>query len=362
MLYSFRIIVTILITIIIANVFSIYNISNKYLYKYIIINYVVVSLFGIIQLITYPSAMDFYNIFYKIGVYFPNPDPHNGRLISTYFDPNFLAACLIIPLTLILNQYIKNGNLKNLIGIVFFISIIILTVSRSGVLGICLILIINFILSIKFNDRKIDLKDAKMIRAFIIMITIGSFFIILTMFSNIPVFKRILNTKEDDSTYARVNSWSKGIEIINNGYGSENDSKIEKKEEKNDGIIDSSKDKNGKNHSRGNIFIGTGYNMLGFMESNQDKPKSISFGNDSSIMVILISSGIIGMIYFIYIIISTIYKLWKEKEESIFNEVIIEIIISSLIICNFNNLLFYTLWIFPVFLLLNINEINYIEK
>ena len=34
----------------------------------------------------------------------------------------------------------------------------------------------------------------------------------------------------------------------------------------------------------------------------------------------------------------------------------ITIIVVSMAVCNFNNLLFYTLWIFPIFILLNINK------
>lgn len=49
-------------------------------------------------------------------------------------------------------------------------------------------------------------------------------------------------------------------------------------------------------------------------------------------------------------------KGYKERFSFKNNLSMITIIVTSLAVCNFNNLLFYILWVFPIFVLLNINE------
>lgn len=364
LLYSGRIIATIFVAIAIVNIFKKYEICIDKVLKYIIYNYIIVLIIGIIQLMFFPKALDFYNIFYKIGVYFPNPDPHIGRLVSTYFDPNFLAACLIIPTILSLNYYTKTGKIRYLLYIILFIITIILTVSRSGVLGVCIALIVYFICTIKIQQRKLKI-DKETIRAFSIMLTTAIVFVFLTFFTNVRVFQRILNTSNDESTYARTEDWFRGINSLTNKQVDSEDEENKQglnQYDDNDAIED--KDKQGLNKDKNyvnttnNIFWGIGYNMLGFTESKSDKPSSASFGNDSSLIVIFISSGIIGTVYMIYVIGEWVIKTYKLREKSGNKVALITIIITSLIICNFNNLLFYTLWILPVFVLLNLENKN----
>ncbi len=346
LLYSLRIIATLCVAIAITNVFKKYEISRDKICNYIIYNYLIVVGIGLIQLIFFPVAYDFYDIFYNMGVYFANPDPHVGRLISTYFDPNYLAACLIIPSMLCLNYYAKKGSKLNLLYLVIFITAIVLTVSRSGVLGICIALFIYFISTIRIENKKIE-KSKTTIRALAIGIIVATIFAFLTFCTDVRVFKRILGTANDDSTYARISDWSKGLQTI-----SSDEEKAQKKEESE------------KIKSKNNLVIGIGYNMLGFTEANSSKASSASFGNDSSLLVILITSGTIGSLYFIYVITERLIRAYKERKKYTDNEALIAIIITSLVICNFNNLLFYTLWLLPIFTLLNLKkekDLNYQE-
>lgn len=345
-LYSARIIATLAVAIVITNTFKKYEISGSKICKYFINNYLVVGAIGIFQLIFFPVAFDFYDIFYNIGVYFTNPDPHQGRLISTYFDPNFLAACLIIPTILALDFFTKTGKRKYLLEVAFFITVIVLTVSRSGVAGVCLALFVYFLCTFKKKDKKIRI-DTITKRAFVVMMATAVIFVFLTCFTEVRVFKRILGTFEDDSTYARVSDWSKGLKIM--------DKKDDDKKETNDRII--------KNNEINPLF-GIGYNMIGFTEQNADKAASTSFGNDSSLILIFISSGVIGSVYFAYVVLSRTIKGYKERNKYKFNISMITIILISIAVCNFNNLLFYTLWIFPIFVLLNIrkDELEIIDR
>lgn len=342
-LYSIRVIATLAVAIVVTNTFKKYEITGDKICKYFINNYLVVAALGVIQLIFFPVAFDFYDIFYNIGVYFTNPDPHQGRLISTYFDPNFLAACLIIPTILALDYFARTGKRKYLLEVAFFITTIVLTVSRSGVAGVCLALFVYTICTLRKKDKKININDITK-RAFGVMTATAVIFIFLTCFTNVRVFKRILGTFEDDSTYARVSDWSKGLKIM--------DKDEEDKDEEDKNII--------KNNEI-NSWLGIGYNMIGFTEQNADKAASTAFGNDSSLILIFISSGVIGTAYFAYLVLSRVIKGYKERNIYKFNISIITIIVTSMAVCNFNNLLFYTLWIFPIFVLLNINK-DEIEK
>lgn len=283
LLYSVRIIATLAATIIVTNVFKKYEISRDKICNYFINNYLVVCVIGIFQLIVFPVAFDFYDIFYNFGVYFSNPDPHINRLLSTYFDPNFLSACLIIPTILAVDFFSKTGKKKYLIEAAVFIWTIVLTVSRSGVAGVCLALFIYAIVTLKFEDREIK-KSKGTKRAFFVMITTAVIFIFLTVFTNVRVFKRILGTLEDDSTYARVSDWSAGMKVI----------------EKTPEPGEEGEPKKG-NNILGTV-LGIGYNMIGFSEQNAGKVSSAVFGNDSSLILIWISSGVIGSLYFVYMV------------------------------------------------------------
>lgn len=334
LLYSIRIIATLAVVILITNVLKKYEEQTDNICKFLICCYIVVSIIGIIQLIFFPQAYDFYDIFYNIGVYFSNPDPHIDRLISTYFDPNFLAACIMIPTILSLNYYTRTGQKRYLALVAFFITIIVLTVSRSGTAGLCVALFIYAICTIRIKDKKIII-DKFTKRAFGVMIATAIIFIILALFTNVRVFKRILGTLDDESTYARVSDWSNGAKIIESQEETE-DLDVEQEET--------------------NLFWGIGYNMIGFTKTNADKVSASAFGNDSSLMLIAISSGVIGSAYFAYVLVSRLIVGFKEINKYKMNISVITIILTSLLICNFNNLLFYILWLFPIFILLNINK------
>ncbi len=336
LLYPVRIIATLAVTIVITNVFKKYEIHLDKIFKFIINNYLIVGVVGILQLVFFPQAYDFYDIFYKIGVYFTNPDPHVDRLLSTYFDPNFLAACLIIPTILALDLFSRTGKKRYFIKIAFFITVIVLTVSRSGVAGLCMALFIYAMCTVRIKNKKLVIEKFQK-RAFGVMIATAIIFIMLTLFSNVRVFKRILGTLDDESTYARVSDWSNATKII-----ASKEEVVNKTEEDDDDDI--------------NILFGIGYNMIGFTSSNQGKSSSAAFGNDSSLLLIAISSGMVGSVYFAVVVGKKIIIDYIERYKFKNNISIITIILTSLAVCNFNNLLFYILWLFPMFILLNLEK------
>lgn len=305
-LYTVRIAHLLILTNIIAFHFREKKVNTIELIKKL---YLIVCLIGYWQVVYYPVAFDYYAIFQEIGVNFKNPDPHIGRLLSTYFDPNFLAACLIIPYTLSLSEWKKSGGMKNLMYIVFYTITIILTVSRSGLLGIFIVTVF-----ISFNI-KYSLSNIKRV----LLILLGTVLaLVSSILLSLRLLERLINSSSDGSTWARFQSWNLGLEIWSESP-----------------------------------FIGIGYNMIGAFTSQMlgsSFLNSTGYGNDSSLLVVLISTGIFGFLYVIWAFFKDIadLKIYNLDERA---KAYIAFGISSLVICNFNNLLFYPLWLFPVLLL-----------
>ena len=320
LLYGIRIIHLVILCLIITNCLKKYEVSIKKIIDFIIVNYIIVCFIGFLQLILYPKAFDFYNIFYKIGVYYPNPDPHMNRLISTYFDPNYLSLCLLIPLAFSIVYLIKYKSKKYLVAMIILVITILLTVSRSGILGTGIVLATIFMLYMIKGAKTKKIKTS-IIFFYIVIVSIC---IIMMKFMDIKVFERVLNSASDQSTIARFRSWEQGIEII-----------------------------------KDNPIIGIGYNLLGIYNENImgiSRGDSTAFGNDSSIVQIVITTGVMGSFLFVggsYLHIKFLFKRFIESEEII---ALISVIFSALICCNFNNLLFYILWLFVFLIITNVTS------
>lgn len=110
-----------------------------------------IVILGFLQLKFFPS-------FLELGLYLEGWDPHIGRLLSTWFDPNFIGGYLafMLPISLSLTLYFKrhkNMRMAVLLGAISAISLVALylTFSRSGYLALITALgILTF-----FKSRKL---------------------------------------------------------------------------------------------------------------------------------------------------------------------------------------------------------------
>ncbi len=103
--------------------------SVRYIYKQSILSAVFLVLAGFLQLYLLPDFTVLDPIF--------GWDPHKGRLASTFFDPNFVAAYIVVALTICLGLfYYQNYTVfsKKTLGGMFVLLCIglLLTFSRSG--------------------------------------------------------------------------------------------------------------------------------------------------------------------------------------------------------------------------------------
>lgn len=267
----------------------------------IIASFLVVCLIGVVQLLVWPAARDFYAIFLKLGTYISGTDPHQNRLVSTFFDPNYLASCLLIPFYLLLKRLIheKNKKIVNLLLLLCLTLTIFLTKSRSGFLGMAVILILMFLKSLFSKSVEFKYK--------ILFVLFFCFLVLYFPFSTISVVVRIRSGISDPSSLARFDSWKIGLDLF----------------------------------SQHPIF-GIGYNMIGAYKSSMHYNSGAATlnGFDSSLVVILCCSGLVGTIPFLFYFCHLIFdnKISYEFKTFVF---------ASIVICNFNQLLFYPFWLLP---------------
>ena len=92
---------------------------------------------GFIIYYNFPYLTHLWAILLRYNIYFPNPDPHIYRFVSTFFDPNFLAAFLVLPIIYLIYMITVGSKNEKIVGwiILFVVSrAFILTFSRSGYL------------------------------------------------------------------------------------------------------------------------------------------------------------------------------------------------------------------------------------
>ena len=325
LLYSVRYFIYIIYTILVSEFLFNSNINIYRFYMFIIKSYLVVSILGIIQIIIWPNSIDYYSFLSKFNIYLLNPDPHINRIISTYLDPNYLSAILIIPINLTLILILKEKKkLKFLISFLLLVATLIGTVSRSGLIGLAISLGITLTFSmIGVNTKKEIVFNKIILLLFIILIIIIPMVIYFNLDSS-RVLQRIIGFRDDPSAIARFLSWQESFSII-----------------------------------KENKIIGIGYNMLGFYTGNLKT--MTSFGVDASLLLIAITTGVIGLILYLFYYIKKLYILirYMKKDKYIFSS-LIGIILASIVMSMFNNLLFYPLWIIPFFIVINfsVRDIN----
>jgi len=181
-------------------------------------------------------------------------DPHIGRLVGTFLDPNFMAFYLC--LYFVLNHFFLKNKLIEVVSIIS----VFLTLSRNGILTL---LIIYLILNIR-NIRKI--------------VIIFLLFLILILFNPRIIDRFTQFQNSDDSSYQRLISWGDALKLIsfNNFTGV------------------------GFNNYRNNIEF---YYLNDLESLNKNSANS----TDSSLLHVLVTLGIVGIIFFLIFLCSFIY-------------------------------------------------------
>lgn len=214
-------------------------------------------------------------------------DPHVGRLLSTWFDPNFLGGFLVIGLMLsiaIILCYYYYGDIKqkDLIKITFLLVAIIIifialafTYSRSGYLSFLAGFFIMVFTSILINRNK------KGFFGLVLLLVIIPVVLVVTVMLLPRVQQRIQGAKSIDITaMARIASWKQAWTAIEDNY-----------------------------------LIGVGYNTLRYSNGISVSKLHSASGSDSSLLTIWLTTGIIGLMFYLWILAGII-----KKSFSVFSE------------------------------------------
>lgn len=288
--YLLRLVTYSSISLVTYNLIEDKKITLEELYKLLRIVGIFFIFLGFLQLVFFPN-FEFLTIF--------GFDPHQERLTSTFLDPNFAGVFLVFILSANLFHFFKFRNLINLCLIILTLIALILTYSRTAYLMAAIFLLgLGSPIFIGINLKKK------------IVVTILACTILI---SSLFLFPRFLTRIEggvlvDKSASERLISWQDSLKIIKN-----------------------------------NPLIGIGFNNYRLALERYNLIRTFSSdgghsgaGSDSSFLLILSTTGVVGfLIYLIFWI-----KLLKVLKKDILN--LFFLFISFLISTQFINGLFFS--------------------
>lgn len=228
---------------------------------------IILSILGFVQLILFPD----FSFMAQYGW-----DPHQGRLLSTWYDPNFLggflglAAIIVLSRILVFLKETKSWQNKNIIlvfswiiGLSIIVGALMLTYSRSALLA--------FLIGVSIVTILISR------RTFFLVIII----LAIIVMSNPRLQARIQGAMQVDVTASlRIQSWLQTLDDIDK-----------------------------------NPIWGIGYNTIKYQTIVPSELNSAS-GRDSSLLTLWLTGGIIGLSLFIIIIFNSIIKAWQQLSKS----------------------------------------------
>jgi O-antigen ligase len=265
---------------------------TRYFPQLLLLTGLAVAILGFIQVILVP---DFSEMAAREGW-----DPHQGRLLSTFFDPNFVGGFLVLAFILGVSYLLSVSDrrkkfLLSFAGILMF-SAIVLTFSRSTLL--------SFIVGVSLIGL---LKSRK------ILATATVVFLIATLF--IPrLQERLMGAFSLDATAkARLESWERAAQVLGD-----------------------------------NPILGIGYNSYRYAQDRHGffEYSDLTFGGhsgagtDSSLLLVLVTTGIVGFLVYLLLMTGLLKLAWEMKKHPLGLTLFIGTI-SLIIHSQFVNSLFY---------------------
>lgn len=245
--------------------------------KGLLISAVALSLLGIVQLIVFPD----FTFMAQYGW-----DPHIGRLLSTWYDPNYLAGffAMIISIYFSLWYFEKKKSMAVIMFLLLIGVCFILTFSRSGILALGIMIAILGILK---------MRTLLILTIIIFAIALGTSERLQERFGGladgaIAVITGSLDHDVDITSLKRIESWNESLRI--------ND---------------------------GNELFGIGYNSIAYRKLSKglvtDTDIHSASGSDSSLLNIYLTTGALGLGLFLYFLLSLLWKsilLYNKKSNS----------------------------------------------
>ncbi len=292
------------------------DISFSKLKDLLIFSGIILALTGFIQLAVFPNFASMTS---------EGWDPHQGRLLATFFDPNFtgaylvLALCLLLPLLLADydNSFSRGEKKPDKEG--FFCQQLVNCIA-TGVLALALLLTFSRSAWLMFATAVavISLFKSRKLLILALVIAFSAYFFVPRVQTRIAG-----GVDPDDSAQARIVNWKQSIEII-----------------------------------KDNWLTGVGFNSYryaqaryGFFSWKEPLGGKAGAGADSSVLFVFATTGIFGLASFLWIYAKTIWPTIRALATTLYsgtisidtNQLSLLAAISGLIIeSNFINSLFYT--------------------
>lgn len=243
---------------------------------------VLIAVAGFIQLIIYPDLGNLEQYGW---------DPHLNRLVSTWLDPNFIGGLLAFIICILLGLVIYVRKFSRKIGIIAVIAVLstalLLTYSRSAYLALAAGI---FILGL--------LKSRKLLIGCLLIFIIGIGLSpraeqrLSDLSYSVSSFLFNASENPDPTARLRIKSWEQTLELIAR-----------------------------------RPLLGSGYNTLRYVNYNEgfvtDPKIHSASGSDSSLLTILATTGVAGLIPFLWfysLILKTAWLNWKAKTQTLFNQ------------------------------------------
>ena len=266
--------------------------SSRFVVNGLLFSGTLTAVFGLIQYLLYPRLR---NLMY-LGW-----DPHEYRVFGTFFDSAFIGIILVVTILLIVERLKKQQ-----VTILFLVSIVMLTYSRSSYIGLLVGLWTQSLINKSYT---------------------ASIFITIFVICFIPFLPKPSVTSEAvkldrmSTIEARVTNYEQTQEIIAKNW-----------------------------------LWGTGFNTLryvhrdrGFVPESEWATSHAAAGADNSLLFVWATTGIIGLVLYTYLLFRAVRET-KEQWRTIVFSTLTALGIHSL----FNNTLFYPWVMIWIWLLLGI--------
>lgn len=238
-------------------------------------------------------------------IFFPNLsflsyvgwDPHYFRTVSTFLDPNFTGAFLVLTLILLTSSYLRGGNTMTPRVFIILFTIIYLALLTTFSRSSYLMFLVSGLTFSFLKKSKIYFLSTLILFAILLL---G--FQIYTQLVTTP-----RNIDRDQSASSRFNTWQQGFALFQKSP-----------------------------------ILGIGYNAYryGIAQYNLGDKKFLdshgSSGNDSSLLFVASTTGIIGLLAYLYFLFSLVSCNYSQ-----YRGIILPAVLGLLIHSFFANSLFY---------------------
>ncbi|MBI3282707.1 O-antigen ligase family protein [Candidatus Curtissbacteria bacterium] len=240
-------------------------------------------------------------------------DPHEARLTSTFLDPNFAGGLMTLFFALSLSFFASEKKALYLLFSVVAFAAIILTFSRSSYLAAASVLIVIGVL-----------KSKKVLVTFLILFM--SSFLLLAQ-----VRDRIAGALAfDETSKARVESWQRAAKV-----------------------------------AAENPVLGVGFNTYRFAQAKAgffsfDNPQGghSGGGSDSSILLVAATTGIIGLIAYLILLLKIMFAFLKKARESALHLGALSALVGLVLHSQFVNSLFFPQIMLPFWFIVGLVSVK----